>query len=375
MKILFVISSLNIGGSEIFVINLSHKLASMGHDVGLLVCKQAASQGINLIDATKIKLFFGQLNGKLNFISIINIRKFIKKFKPQIIISLSPDLTFLFTEIARRTALSQAPHCLGFSTLRPVSSKDKFFTRVFSYIFRLLCSNYIFVSKNQLDFFCNTYHLLREKCFLINNGVDSEFFSPYAKKKNVVFSMVHIANMRPEKDQWTLFKALSFFDREFKKWQLWFVGEDRFGFSLLKQFRQYVHESNISDKVIFAETFNRQEIKRVLSESDIFILTSVSEGLPIAALEAMAMGLPCILTDVGGCSEIIIDGYNGYLVKPQDYKDVANKLMFLCKNPDLLNQMGINARKTVLEKFSLDICAKKYSELFDVIVKKQQKKK
>jgi glycosyltransferase involved in cell wall biosynthesis len=80
------------------------------------------------------------------------------------------------------------------------------------------------------------------------------------------------------------------------------------------------------------------------------------------------MRLPCVLTDVGGCPEIITDGYNGYLVKPKDHQAIADKLLFLFKNPQFVKQMGENARKTVLEKFSLELCAKKYIEMFNEVI-------
>jgi glycosyltransferase involved in cell wall biosynthesis len=83
----------------------------------------------------------------------------------------------------------------------------------------------------------------------------------------------------------------------------------------------------------------------------------------------MAAGLPCILTKVGGCPEIIEDGYNGYLVEPKDYKAIANKIAHLYKNPDLAVKMGDNARKTVLKRFDLASCTKNYQKTFQAVTK------
>jgi N,N'-diacetylbacillosaminyl-diphospho-undecaprenol alpha-1,3-N-acetylgalactosaminyltransferase len=149
-------------------------------------------------------------------------------------------------------------------------------------------------------------------------------------------------------------------------WELIFIGQDKYG--MRGQFDNYLRDKDLRDRIFFISNADRIRVKKLLGDSDIFILSSLIEVLPIAALEAMAMSLPCILTDVGGCSEIIKDGYNGYLVRPEDPHAIADKLLYLSKNNNLLKQMGENARKTVLEKFDLRGCVGKYMAVFDKAV-------
>ena len=81
-----------------------------------------------------------------------------------------------------------------------------------------------------------------------------------------------------------------------------------------------------------------------IPKSDIFILPSYAEGLPIAILEAMAAKLPVISTSVGSIPEVIKEKINGYLIKPGDYKALANRIILLAKNKSLRMKIGNNNR-------------------------------
>jgi len=106
------------------------------------------------------------------------------------------------------------------------------------------------------------------------------------------------------------------------------------------------------------------DVRILLCEADVFVLTSLSEALPISALEAMAMGVPCILTDVGGCADVIDDGKNGYLVPPKNAAAIAEKLVFLANHRDVLYEMGVEAHKKVETSFGIDLMVDSYLKLF-----------
>ncbi|NLI56859.1 glycosyltransferase family 4 protein, partial [bacterium] len=74
---------------------------------------------------------------------------------------------------------------------------------------------------------------------------------------------------------------------------------------------------------------NNSLVPEYLIESDIFVLPSLSEGFPVVVLEAMASGLPVVATNVGGLPEIIQENKNGFLVEPQNPRDLAKKILFL----------------------------------------------
>lgn len=355
-----------IGGLEVFTANLARELTENGNEVGILVFK-AQSEELKLITADKVEIFLADQRGKFNFSFLTNVYRHIQSFKPDIILSLS-DFTYFFIELLQKLAGWHTPHIIAFHSLKPCSFKDNFLSKLFIFFSKLWKGYYLFVSNNQFILNQAYYNLAKERIFVIHNGIDTNFF--VAEDKGIraeSLNIIHIANIRPEKDQWTLIKSLETLNKSFANWKLTFVGKDKI--NLLNKFRDYLRSKDLIDKVTFFESRERESIKNFLSLADVFVLTSILEVFPIAALEAMAMGLACILTDVGGCSEIVKDGYNGYLVKPKDYQAIADKLLYLYKNRDLLKQMGENARKTVLEKFNIEACAEKYLEVFTNIVK------
>ena len=102
----------------------------------------------------------------------------------------------------------------------------------------------------------------------------------------------------------------------------------------------------------------------LLHQSDVFVLPSRSEGMSNALLEAMASGLPCIVTDIAGNSEVIAQGVNGLLVQPDDHNDLATAMASLATDQKLRERLGQEAIRTVEEKYSLDSVANQYMTLY-----------
>jgi glycosyltransferase involved in cell wall biosynthesis len=87
------------------------------------------------------------------------------------------------------------------------------------------------------------------------------------------------------------------------------------------------------------------------------VLTSTTEGLPLCVLESLSFEKPVIATSVGDIPEVIIDGFNGLLIPPQNIDKLTLAMERLISNPAEAREMGINGRKTVEDRFSLDIMA------------------
>jgi Glycosyltransferase len=109
----------------------------------------------------------------------------------------------------------------------------------------------------------------------------------------------------------------------------------------------------------------RKDIPELLSISDIFVLPSYREGLPRSIIEAMAMGLPVIATNIRGCREEVIDGHNGFLVEKCNADQLYEKMHQLVQDQDLRMTMGKNGRRMVEREFNEDIVIEKQLALFD----------
>jgi len=92
--------------------------------------------------------------------------------------------------------------------------------------------------------------------------------------------------------------------------------------------------------------------ERLLLETDVFVLPSYNEGLPMALLEAMAQGVPVISTSVGGIPELVLDGREGFLVQPGDKAALGSAIQRFLESPTLRAEMGAAARRRVQDQFS-----------------------
>jgi glycosyltransferase involved in cell wall biosynthesis len=101
----------------------------------------------------------------------------------------------------------------------------------------------------------------------------------------------------------------------------------------------------LDGKNIFAGPFTtREELSRIMAETDIFLLSSVLEGQPLVIVEAMAYGCPIVSTDVGGIPELITDGVNGLLCPPEDPQCLAEKIKLIIDDPVRRECLGRAAR-------------------------------
>jgi len=109
----------------------------------------------------------------------------------------------------------------------------------------------------------------------------------------------------------------------------------------------------------------RQDMPFVLASMDVFVLTSLWEGLPVAVLEAMACGVPVVATDTGGIGDVVTDGISGYLVRPHNIEDMRTKVLGLLKDAVLRARLVRTAAERVsVEEFSSPYIIKRIQQLY-----------
>ncbi len=91
-----------------------------------------------------------------------------------------------------------------------------------------------------------------------------------------------------------------------------------------------------------------------IAQASVFVLPSYREGVPRSTQEAMAIGRPVITTDVPGCRETVVDGVNGFLVKPWDSQALAEKMIYFIEHPEQIESMGLESYRMAQEKFDAD---------------------
>jgi glycosyltransferase involved in cell wall biosynthesis len=126
--------------------------------------------------------------------------------------------------------------------------------------------------------------------------------------------------------------------------------------------RTLVEREGLEDKVLFLGL--RQDVARLLQAADVFLLTSISEGIPLTLIEAMAAGLPIVCTNVGGTSEVVGDGETGYLAPAKDEERLAACLAKLANDPGLRQHLGTAGQQRAREVFDEPQMAARYAEVY-----------
>ncbi len=143
-----------------------------------------------------------------------------------------------------------------------------------------------------------------------------------------------------------------------------------YGDGELDEFRKLIAENNLENRVKIKGWIRGEQKDIAFAESDIYILPSYNEGLPMSILEAMAVKLPVISTPIGGIPETIEEGVNGFLIQPGDYKALAEKIDLLANDKELREKMGQESYRIAKEKFDIEIIIKQLQEIYGNLINK-----
>lgn len=138
-----------------------------------------------------------------------------------------------------------------------------------------------------------------------------------------------------------------------------------------EKLEKMVSETDIDKLVSFPGALYQEEVKKLLQTADIFALPCITsedgdmDGIPVALMEAMVMGIPVVSTHVSGIPELIRDGVSGLLVEEKDATALADSLQRLLENKELARETGENARKKITAEFDLGTNAARLASLFE----------
>lgn len=142
-----------------------------------------------------------------------------------------------------------------------------------------------------------------------------------------------------------------------------FIGECE-----IDKLKDICKKNNVSDYVKFLGFVEEKEKYNIMESSNIFILPSYAEGLPIAILEAMYVGLPVISTSVGSIPEVIKNDYNGYLIEPGDFRSLADRIIHLSSNKRLREKIGNNNKEKIIKNYNINSFIDKLENLYNALL-------
>lgn len=216
------------------------------------------------------------------------------------------------------------------------------------------CSNAV------TEFLVATYGYPRTRIDSVRNGWRGE---PLPRKHSAGHTLVCVASLREKKGHRELFAALRHLKGEFPDVTLILLGEG----PLRLELEELARSHRIIENVQFVGAVG--DIWPHLASADCFVLASRSEPLGIAALEAMAAGLPVVATHVGGLPEVVDDGSTGMLVPPRDTRALAEAISRVLRDPILGRELGERGRERAAA-MHMSITTERYYEIYTELLER-----
>ena len=168
--------------------------------------------------------------------------------------------------------------------------------------------------------------------------------------------IVTVGRLIPVKNHKLLIDAFAMVSKEYPDYSLEFYGDG----DLKNQLQEQISELGLTDKIVLHGNVNN--VPQHIASAEIFVLSSDIEGMPNALMEAMALGIPCVATDVSGVRDIITDGENGFIVPVGDKEAMADRIKKLIESKELRSKFSENTI-CVFSKFDKEMIFKQWLEL------------
>ncbi len=363
INILYLITSSGIGGSEQNLYRLAVWMRNQGFGVQVCCLRERGMNARRLEEEGIPVTCFNEPEKPTAigfFRSILKLRRIINESKIDLVHSFLLRAN-IEARIVKR--LSLRPFAL-INTQHGISLKKP---RSYTFIDRFTSQWYDFFLANSnavKHFLLAREYIPADKVKIIYHGVDTTKFKPrYISNSNLEVnplvqsnSMVigYVGRLHPVKGVRYLIEATYLANQQMNGFKLVIVGDGIEGPHLKDLVKKY----HMENRVCFLGV--REDIAYILPLFDILVLPSLEEGFPTIVLEALASGVPIIATAVGGTVEVIDHGITGLLVPPADVSSLSDSMQQLLKDETLKQQLAVNGRRLVTQKFRND------NELYEI---------
>lgn len=358
------------GGAQIHVRDLCIHLQHLGHEVVLL----SGSEKPIFPELSRYGFSYRRLHHLIRDIHIfqdmkalIELRRTLKEIKPDLLAIHSSKAGLIGRVAGWSLGIPTIFTAHGWAFTEGVSRKKRFLYSLLEKIAGILSTGIISVSHYDRQLAVQNKVIPLEKMKVIQNGVPDTGESLRASLNQHPVNLTMVARFAEPKDHRTLVEVLRELDS--KEWNIRLVGDG----PLKEEIENEVKGLPLSDRFIFLG--NRDDVAEILANSQIFLLISNWEGLPLSILEAMRAGLPVIASNVGGVGEVVQNGKTGFLIEKGDKESLKEKITLLIDQPELRKQMGLSGRETYLENFTFERMVNETFTFYQTIINKKRKLK
>jgi glycosyltransferase involved in cell wall biosynthesis len=357
--VLMMVSSLETGGAEKHAVALANSLDPKRFRTSL--CHLKAAQGATLareLDQSRVDSLLGlNVRRKLDWSAVVRLAGYIDDQQIDLIVCTN-SYPLLYALLAarvarRRSQLVEVFHTTGYSRL----VRSRLRVALNAMAFRR-CALLVYVSERQREFW-HAHRVRAKREVVIHNGIDTTLFTDrYCDEQKAAlraqfgctpddYVIGICAKLRPEKQHGDLLVALHRVRNAGIPARLLIIGEGPERSSIERR----IGELGLREAVAIAGY--QPDVRPFIASCDVMVLSShVIETFSIAALEAMSLGKPMVMSRVGGADEQITDGVHGLLFEPGDVVALAQHLQMLAA-PELRSRMGAAAALRVRESFTI----------------------
>jgi glycosyltransferase involved in cell wall biosynthesis len=364
MKILHLNTERSWRGGEQQALYLLQGLSKRGISSDL-VC-QPDSPMARSAGKAKTQVLPVDMHGEADLLAARRIRSFIRKTHYDVIHS--------HTSHAHTLAFAAS---LGLRVKRLVTRRVDFsiFRHSFLHLsgikYRFMADYFIAISQKIKDVLVDD-GIAAERIFVIHSGIDPQRFSGdrtdhlrsefhLAADEKVVINVAHLAGHKGQKH---LVRAIPHVLEKMNNIRFFIIGKGE----LMADLKRLAASLGLDRHLVF--TGFRDDVGAFYNLADLFVMSSVQEGLGTAVLEALAAGKPVVAARSGGIPEIISDGETGRLVAPADPSALASGIIELLTHADLAQKMATQGQRIVHQQFSIDAMVDEYIQVYQRILKK-----
>ena len=362
-KICFLITGLEIGGAEMVLYKLVGKINRVSYEpivISLLPPGPVARK----IMCQNIPVYSLHIKSKTNFITLWKLIGLFKKFSPDILHTHCFHANILGRIIARILNIPiviSSIHTINLGSVRRemlLRMSDQWATVTTT------------VCQAAAEKLIERGIVKQDKIKVIYNGIDNENYplqietnkglarERYGFKKQIPL-LLNVGGLRKPKGHIVLLEAAAILKKKGIAFLFVIAGEGK-----LRQHLEVVIEDLRLERYVRL-LGQRDDIPELMAAADVFVLSSLWEGLPLVVLEAMASGLPVVSTNVGGVPELVVDNETGFLVPPENPQLLAEAIERMLSLPEHQRlAMGQAGKKRIEENFTLNKMVSAYEDLY-----------
>lgn len=375
MRILHVITKLELGGAQQNTLHTCRELARRGHDVllvagpGGMLDDEAARGPFRFLP---LPVLVREIRPWSDLRALADLASIIREWRPDVVhlhSSKAGALGRVASAIARATGrrhvLVHSIHGWSFAAGMPRLQAAIY--RVVEHACAPLTHHFVAVSRRDLDLGIELGIVPPDRGIVIRSGFDLGAFARSEEDRRRIRAewgvgeddvlVVNVSNFKPQKAPLDFVRAAGIAAKESPALRFAFVGDGE----LRPEVEAAIAAEGLGRRMTLAGW--RRDVSAILSAADVFALPSLWEGLPRSVVQARACGLPVVATAVNGTPEVVEDGVTGWLVPPGRPEAMAARLVELARDEGLRRAMGARARQGI-EEFSQDAMVDEQERLY-----------